>query len=335
MKKTFLGLAFLSLAALSAKPAAAQKYVSETSISLPGNGGYDYLSVDQENHRLYVSHGDRVDVIDVNTQKAVGVVDSMQKVHGIAFVNKLNRGFISDGGANAVIVFDLKTLKKITTIALTDAKKVDAIIYDSTSDRIFTFNGDSNNSSVIDPNTLKQTGNVDMAGAPEFAVVNKKGIMYANLEDKNAVNVIDTKTQKVIKKYSLSPSEAPTGIAMDLKNQRLFSVCASKGMVVLNALTGKVITTLPIGGGVDAVAFDPETKLIFCSCGDGVTVIFKQINADKYEEVQKLTTPERARTLAIDTKTHKLYLGVADFEKGTRNIIPNTFRLLIYKPAKL
>lgn len=128
---------------------------------------------------------------------------------------------------------------------------------------------------------------------------------------------------------------APTGIAMDLKNDRLFSVCASKGMVVLNALTGKIIATLPIGGGVDAVAFDPETKLIFCSCGDGATVIFKQINADKYEEVQKLTTPERARTLTVDIKTHKLYLSVANYEKGTHNIIPNTFRLLIYKPSSL
>jgi DNA-binding beta-propeller fold protein YncE len=257
----------------------------------------------------------------------------MQKTHGIVFVNKLNRGFISDGISNAVIVFDLKTLKKIATISLTDAKKTDAICYDATADAIFAFNGDSNNASIIDPNTMKQTGSADMAGAPEFAVVNGKGLMYNNLEDKNSLNVINTKTQIVIKNYPLAPGEGPTGIAIDLKNNLLFTVMASKNMSVIDAGTGKMVATLPIGAGVDAVAFDAASKLIFCSCANGVTVIFKQLSPGKYVEVQKLATPVRAKTLTIDTKTHKLYLSVADFEKGTKNVLPGTFRVLVFKPS--
>jgi DNA-binding beta-propeller fold protein YncE len=187
----------------------------------------------------------------------------MKGVHGIAIVNKLNRGFISDGKANAVVAFDLKTLKIIATIPL-DAKGPDAIIYDPYSDRIFTFNGDSNNSSVVDPKSLKQVGTVALGGAPEFAVTDGKGKIYNNLEDKNSLNVIDSKALKVIKNYPLAPCGGPTGIALDEKNQRAFSVCRENtGMSVVNINSGKVITTLPIGAGVDAVAYDPETKLIF------------------------------------------------------------------------
>ncbi len=326
--KKFLSAAFCgSLISLSLQ---AQTYKLEKTIALPGDGGYDYLSIDQVNQRLYVSHGTIVNVIDLKTDKPAGMISDMKGVHGIAIDNKNNRGFISDGRANAVVAFDLKTLKTLATIPV-NAKGPDAIMYDPYSDRVFTFNGDSKNSSVVDPNTLKQVGTVDLGGGPEFAVADGKGKIYNNLEDKNSLNVIDSKTLKVIKNYTLAPCGGPTGVALDNANHRVFSVCReNKGMSVVDANSGKVITTLPIGAGVDAVAYDPETKLIFCSCGDGTTTIIKQQSADEYKVVQTLKTPVRAKTLSLDSKTHKIYLSVSDFQAGTRNAIAGSFKVLVY-----
>ncbi|HEY5325751.1 MAG TPA: YncE family protein [Mucilaginibacter sp.] len=331
MKKIISGIAALLLFSAVSNVIHAQTYVQDKIIALPGDAGYDYLSIDKVNRRLYVSHGNSVNVIDLNTEQPVGVISDLKGIHGIAIANKSNRGFISDGRADAVVAFDLTTLKTIATIPV-DAKGPDGIIYDPFSDRVFCFNGDSNNSSVIDPNTLKQVGTVDLGGAPEFAVADGKGKIYNNLEDKNSLNVIDTKTLKVIMNYPLAPCGGPTGVALDGAHHRIFSVCRqNKGMSVVDAGTGKVITTLPIGAGVDAVAYDPETKLIFCSCGDGTTTIIKQQSANEYSVIQTLTTPVRAKTMALDTKTHKIYLSAAEFEPGTRKVLPNTFKVLVYK----
>jgi YVTN family beta-propeller protein len=332
MKKIISGLALLASLSLLPQLSRAQTYVLDKTISLPGDGGYDYLSIDKVNDRLYVSHGTTVHIIDLKTGKPAGIISDLTGIHGIAIDHKAGRGFISDGKANAVVAFDLKTLKVITTIPLTDANGPDAIMYDSYSDRVFSFNGDSNNSSVVDPNTLKQVGTVALGGAPEFAVTDGKGKIYNNLEDKSSLNVIDSKTLKVVKNYPLAPCGGPTGLALDAKNQRLFTVCReNKGMSVVDANNGKVITTLPIGAGVDAVAYDAVTKLIFCSCGDGTTTIIKQQSADQYSVIQTLKTLQRAKTLALDPQTHKIYLSVAEFEKGTKKPLPNTFRVLTYK----
>lgn len=334
MKKIILSLAGLFIMAMAPQVLSAQTYVFEKAIALPGDGGYDYLSIDKVNNRLYVSHGTVVNVIDLNTEAPVGVVEGggMKGVHGIAIVNKSNRGFISDGKANAVVAFDLKTLKIIATIPV-DAKGPDGIIYDPYSDRVFCFNGDSNNSSVVDPNTLKQVGTVALGGAPEFAVADGKGRIYNNLEDKNSMNVIDTKTLKVVKNYLLAPCGGPTGIALDGKNGRIFTVCReNKGMSVVDIHTGKVITTIPIGAGVDAVIYDEAHKLIFASNGDATTTIIKQESADKYSVIQTLATKNRAKTMAFDAKTRKIYLSVPDFEPGTRKAVPNSFKVLVYKP---
>jgi len=332
MKKSILTIAGLLSLGLISNALHAQTYVLDKKISLTGDGGYDYVAIDKVNNRLYASHGTMVNVVDLATEQQVGTIEGMKGVHGIAIVNKLNRGFISDGRADAVVAFDLKTLKIIATIPV-DAKGPDAIIYDPYSDKVFSFNGESNNSSVVDPKTLKQVGTVALGGGPEFAASNGKGLIYNNLEDKNSMNVIDARTLKVIKNYSLAPCGGPTGIAFDAKNQRAFSVCReNKGMSVINVKTGKVITTLPIGAGVDAVAYDPETKLIFCSNGDATTTIIKQESADKYSVIQTLQTQTRAKTLALDTKTHKIYLSVVSFEPGTtRKIVPNSFTILVYK----
>jgi YVTN family beta-propeller protein len=331
MKKQILAVALL-IAGITPFKLNAQTYVADKTIALPGDGGYDYLSIDKVNRNLYVSHSTSVNIINLDTEKPVGVIDNMKGVHGIAIVNKLNRGFISDGKANAVVVFDLKTFKTITIIALTGANGPDAIMYDPYSDRVFTFNGESDNSSVINPATLKQVGTVALGGGPEFAVSDGKGKIYNNLEDKSSLNVIDSKSLKVIKNYPLAPCGGPTGLALDAVNQKLFTVCReNKGVSVVDIKTGKVTATLPIGAGVDAVAYDPETKLIFCSCGDGVTTIIKQKSADEYEVIQSLKTAERARTMALDAKTHKIYLSVAQFEPGTRKAVPNTFKVLVFK----
>lgn len=324
-----LALLASGLAPLASK---AQTYVADKTIPLTGDAGYDYLSIDKVNHRLYVSHGTQVNVIDLVTEKPVGSIDNMKGVHGIAIVNKLNRGFITDGKANAVVAFDLKTLKTIATIALTGANGPDAIMYDAYADRVFSFNGESNNSSVIDPKTLKQVGTVALGGGPEFAVADGKGKIYNNLEDKNSLNVIDSKTLKAIKNYPLAPCGGPTGLALDAANQRVFTVCReNKGMSVVDINTGKVTATIPIGAGVDAVAYDAETKLVFCSNGDGTTTIIKQQSADEYSVIQTLKTPLRAKTLALDTQTHKIYLSVAEFEPGTRKALPGTFKVLVFK----
>ncbi len=328
MKKIFLAALFLIFIAGAAS---AQTYVLDKTIALPGDGGYDYLSIDNVNHRLYVSHGTSVNVIDLDTEQPVGVIDGLKGIHGIAIANKSNRGFISDGKANAVVAFDLTTLKTIATIPV-EAEGPDAIIYDPFTDLVFSFNGESSNSSVVDPNTLKQVGTVKLGGDPEFAVSDGNGLVYNNLEDKSTLNVIDSKALTVIKKYALAPCGGPTGVALDNVNHRIFTACReNKGMSVVDANSGKVIATLPIGAGVDAVAYDPEAKLIFCSCGDGTTTVIQQQSADVYSVIQTIKTPNRAKTMALDTRTHKIYLSVASFEPGTRKTLPNSFKVLVYR----
>jgi len=310
--------------------AQSEVYQFEKKISVPGDGGWDYISIDNINRRLYVSHGTTVNIIDLNTEKVIGEITGMAGVHGIAIANEFGKGFISDGKANAVVVFDLSTGKKISTVPIT-GKDPDAIAYDPFSKRVFTFNGDSKNASVLDPVSLKQVGTIDLNGGPEFAVSDGNGKIYNNLEDENSLNVIDSKALKVIRNYPLSPCGGPTGLALDKNHQRLFIVCRqNKGMSVLDINSGKVITTVPIGAGVDAVAYDPNTNLVICSNGDGTATIIKQISADEYSVLQTLTTQLRAKTLALDIVTHKLYLSASELIKGTRNVVPGTFAILVY-----
>lgn len=332
-KALFLWLAIASFAIVKPQNACAQQhsYVLDKTISLPGDGGYDYLYIDQSKQVLYVSHGTAVHVIDLKTEKLTGTIDHMKGVHGIAIVDALNLGFISDGKENAVIAFDTKTLKIVKTIPIT-GKKPDAIMYDSFSKKIFAFNGDSNDASVIDPKKLVQSGTVKLNGAPEFAVSDGAGKIYNNLEDKSSLDVINSRTLTVEKNYTLSPCGGPTGIAIDIANHRIFTVCReNKGLSIVDINSGKVLQTLPIGGGVDAVVYDAKNKLIFASNGDVTATIFKQESPDKYTLVQTLVTQNRAKTMAVNEVNHKLYFSVAEFAAGPKTPVPHSFKVLVYK----
>ncbi len=334
MKRYFRNLAFLGLPfllSLAGKAQTGNVYAFEKSISVPGDGGYDYLSIDEVNRHLFVSHGTSINIIDLKTSLVIGSVDNMKGVHGIAIDNEVNKGFITDGRDNSVVVFDLTTFKTIKTIPVTP-KGPDGIMFDPFSKRIFAFCGDGNSASVIDVIELKEIATIPLGGGPEFAVPDGKGLIYNNLEDKNSLNVIDSKLMKVIHNYPLSPCGGPTGVALDAQHQRIFTACReNKGMSVVDITTGKVITTLPIGAGVDAVVYDASTQLIFCSNADGTTTIIKQNTANDYTVVQTLNTQYRAKTMALDKVTHKIYLSAPKFDTGTRKIIPGTFVVLVYK----
>jgi DNA-binding beta-propeller fold protein YncE len=331
MKKTVLFSFFITGLVLLGLSSSAQKYVLDKTVAMPGNGSYDYAFVDQVNHILYASHGTAVNVVDLNTETVIATISGMKGVHGIAIVNELNRGFISDGKGSAAVAFDTKTFKIVKTIPITGSD-ADGIIYDPFSKKILVFEGDAHAAVIVDPEQLKQVGKIDVGGAPEFSVSDGQGLVYNNLEDKSNIDVIDAKTMTVIKNYPLAPCGGPTGLAIDKEHQRLFTVCRqNKGMSVIDATTGKVIQTLPIGSGVDAVIYDAENKLVVASNGDGTASIFKQNDADNYTLLQTLTTQYRAKTMAMDMSTHKLYFPVADFQTGTKTQVPDSFKLLVYK----
>jgi DNA-binding beta-propeller fold protein YncE len=307
------------------------QFMLDKKIPISGNGGYDYLKIDSASRRLYVSHGNAVSVIDLKTEEVVGTIGNLVGVHGIAIAPEFQKGFISDGKANAVVVFDLATLKVIKTISIT-GKDPDAILFDPFSKHVFTFNGDSQNASVIDAAGLTQTGSIELGGTPEFAVSDGAGKIYNNLEDKNRLNVIDAMKGVVLSSFPLDPCGGPTGLAIDLGQQRLYTVCRkNKGMTVVDITNGKVITTVPIGGGVDAVTYDASANLIICSNGDGTATIIHQDGPEKYSVVQTLTTQWKAKTHAFDPQTKKIYFCAFDMEADNKTRIPDSFKVLVYK----
>jgi DNA-binding beta-propeller fold protein YncE len=334
MRQIIVNIIFVVLASFfanSVKSQTYQPYELENKISIPGNGGYDYLFIDNEAGRLYVSHGTAVVVFALPSEKMIGTISGMQGVHGIAIAPEVRKGFISDGKGNSVVVFDLVSLNVEKTIQIT-GKNPDGIMYDPFSKRVFAFNGDSQDASVIDVKSLTQIGLVSLGGAPEFAVSDGEGKIYNNSEDKNIISVIDAMSMKVIKTIPLDPCGGPTGLALDKAHNRLFTVCRkNKGMSVVDITTGRVITTVPIGAGVDAVVYDAATSLVYCSNGDGTATIIRQESADSYSVVQTLSTQWRAKTMALDRKTKKIYFTAFDMDDAHKNRIPDTFKLLIFK----
>ena len=315
----------------------AQPKVSEYKISrvihLTGDGGWDYLSVDMANSRLFVSHGTQVNVADLKKGEEISVIPNTNGVHGIAVANDLNKAFISCGRDTSVKVVDLKTFKEIVRIKVT-GQKPDAILYDAFSHKVFTFNGRSSNSTVIDAKTNKVIGTIALSGKPEFPQSDGKGLVYVNIEDKSEIAVINVKTLKVEKTWSIAPGEEPSGSALDVANNRLFSVCGNKLMVVSDIIAGKVVTTVPIGDGCDGVAFDPSRKRIYSSNGEGTMTVVQQEGADKYTVVENMPTKAGARTITIDKSTGRLYISVAERVEGSRTSKPGTFTVIEIEPAK-
>jgi len=293
-----------------AAPAPSGGYSVIKKIPIPGTGGWDYLTVDESARRLYVSHGTQVEVLDIDALTVVGNIPKTPGVHGIALAPEAGRGFVSNGQANNVTIFDLKTLKPIADVPT--GQKPDAIIYDPATSRVFAFNGGSNSATAIDAAAGKVAGTVDLGGGPEFAAADGKGYVFDNLEDESLVVKINARGLKVEQRWPTAPCASPSSMAIDRDNRRLFLGCRSKVMAVMDTDTGKVITTLPIGDHVDATAFDTETRMIFNSNGEGTVTVIHQDSPDKYSVVETVKTVPRAKTTALDPKTHRLFLSTAE-----------------------
>ena len=300
----------LGFALANPRPAFADEFAVTKKIPIPGHGSWDYLIVDEAARRLYVSHGTQVEVLDVDSGAIVGKIQNTPGVHGIAIAPELGRGFVSDGQSSTVTIFDLKSLKAIAEVPV--GKKPDAIIYDPATSRVFAFNGDSNTATAIEAATGKVVGTVDLGGGPEFAVADGSGYVYNNLEDASLVLKINARSLKVEQRWPTAPCSSPSSMAMDRANRRLFIGCRSKVMAVVNADTGKIIATQPIGDHVDATAFDPKSRLIFNSNGEGTITVIREDSPDKYSVAETVKTLPKAKTMALDLKTHRLFLSTAE-----------------------
>ena len=299
-------------------------------VNVPGDGKWDFITFDNESRKVYLSHGTVMQVVDIDKGALVGEVKNTPGIHGIAIARQAGKGFTSNGKDSSVTVFDLTTLATLKTIKIPGSNP-DHIIYDSFSKNIFVFNNKSGDVSIIDPTQLNVLKTVKLGGMPELAVADGNGNIYLNLEDKSELIKFDVKTYEVKARWPLAPGEEPTGIAFDLKNNRLFAGCV-KLLVVVNAETGKVITTLPIGDKVDGVAFDPATKLIVTSNGEGSATIIQQESADSYKVLENVPTAPGAKTIALDEAKHLAYIPVADLttEPNSKSKIkPNTFGVLV------
>ena len=292
--------------------ASSKDYTLLKKVQLGGEGGWDYLAVDTVNGRLFISRSSHVQVMDTQTDSLVGDISGTSGVHGIAFAYDLGKGYTSNGRESCVTVFDLKSLKELRK-ANVQAKNPDAIMYDDFSDRIFTFNGGSSSATAIDAKTDAVLGTVPLDGKPEFAVSDGKGNVFVNIEDKSELTEFDAKTLKVEKSWPLAPGEEPSGLAIDREKGRLFSGCSDTTMVISDIAAGKVIASVPIGSGVDATAFDPATHLAFSSNGQGTLTVVQEDSPGKFSVLQTVETQRAARTMALDPRTHTIYLSTAKF----------------------
>jgi YVTN family beta-propeller protein len=328
--------AIICALALQTAGAAHQPYKLIQQIPIGGEGGWDILTIDSASHRLYLSHASKVVVVDLEKNIVVGEILDTPGVHAFAVVPDLQRGFSTNGKEAKVSVVDLKTLATISKIDTGEGP--DAFAYEPARGELYVFNHRGNSATVIDAKTAKVVSTVPLGGSPEFGVADgAAGRVYCNLEDKNEIAVIDTAKHEVVARWPLAPGEGPTGLSFDPAHHRLFASC-QKLLVMLDTDSGKVVATVPTGSGADGCEFDGTGQLAFVSCGEGVTTIVKEEASDKLAVVQTLKTERGARTIALDPKTHRIYLPSAQFEPaaspGARpTIVPNTLKLLVYGPT--
>jgi DNA-binding beta-propeller fold protein YncE len=281
-------------------------YRVDHAIVLQGAGGWDYLVVDEAARRVYLSHATQVDVLDADTGKVVGTIPDAPGVHDIALAPNLDRGFITAGKADVVVIFDLKTLKTIARV--NTGKKPDAIVFDAATNRVFAMNGGGDSVTVINAADGLVVRTIDLAGGPESSVADGKGSLWINLEDKSQLIHIDSKNMKIADRWNVAPCQAPSSMAFDPANRRLFLGCRNRVMAVVDADNGKVVASYPIGDHVDTSAFDSAAKLVFHSTGDGNIAIFRQDGADRYTFLENVPTSLGSKTMALDAKTHRLYV---------------------------
>jgi DNA-binding beta-propeller fold protein YncE len=321
-------LPFLVTSAMASPPG----YHLLKSIPILTDGGWDYVTVDGVARRVYVSHATEVVVLDTDTCEVKGTITGLKGVHGIAVAPGLGRGFISNGQGNNVTIFELQTLQKVGTVET--GRNPDAIIFDPATERVFAFNGRSNSATVIEAKDGKVLGTVELGGKPEYAVADGAGSVFVNLEDKSMLLKIDARKLAVLERWPVAPGEAAVSLAMDTKNRRLFIGCQNKLVVIMNADNGKVVDKQPIGARVDASAFDPETGLVFCSNGEGSVTVIHQDNPDKYAVVETVKTQPGSKTMALDVKTHKLFIPAAKYKPAAANarpaMVPGTFSVEVY-----
>ncbi len=344
-KLTLLSIAAAIIVCCAAAKGAARFFSPQASgyrlakkVPLGGEGGWDYLTFDAQGRRVFISRGTHTLVVDADGKK-VGDIPNTQGVHGIALAQEFNHGFTSNGRANTVTMFELDSLKTIREVPV-NGQNPDAILYDSGSHRVFTFNGRSHDASAIDPKTGEVVGNIPLAGKPEFPQSDGAGHIFVNIEDKSEMSEIDSNALKVMNTWPLAPCEEPSGLAFDVAHKRLFAGCDNRMMAVVDADSGKVVTTVPIGDGVDADAFDPGTGFAFASCGEGTLTVAHEDSPDKYTVVENVPTQKGARTMALDPKTHTVYLVTAGFGPPPAatpdnphprpTILPDSFTLLIF-----
>lgn len=309
-------------------------------VALGGDTGWDYLYADPSTHRVFISHGSHTLVVDADG-KQLGDIPNTQGVHGIALAAEFNRGFTSNGAANSVTIFDLGSLQTITELKI-DGQNPDAIVYDPASKRVFTFNGRSNNSTAIDAKAGTVAGTIALDGKPETAQVDGAGKLFVNIEDRSEIQELDTNAMKVLASWSIAPCDSPSGLAFDVAHKRLFAGCDNKMMAMIDSTNGKVVTTVPIGPGVDANGFDPGTGFAFASTGgDGMLTVAHEDSPDKLTVVENVKTQARARTMTVDTGNHNVYTVTAEYGQapppatpggraGRPPMVPGSFSLLIF-----
>ena len=329
-------VAFATLAA--APPPQGTGYHLLKKITLGGQGGWDYLSADPTSHRLFISRGTHIMVLDADGA-VVGDIPNVQGTHGAQIVPELGRGFSSNGRANSVTIFDLKTLATINEVKLPAADGPDGFMYDPATMNVFVFNARSKDATAVNAKTGEVGGTVPLGGKPEAATADGKGHAWVNIEDKAQLIEFDTKTSKVLNTWPLANCEEPTGMAIDTEHKRLFIGCHSKVMLVTD-YAGKIVASMPIGQGVDATTFDPSSQLAFVSCGDGTITVAHEDSPDKYTVVDTITTQRGARTMGLDTSNHHIFTVTSDFGPPPAATpenpnprpaqVPGTFTLLIY-----